>query len=218
RRARAGDAGAAPGPRRSGVRPAARAAGVGGARPSRRRRALRVPGARGGAVAAVLGAADGAGAVRTDAGAPARPLRRGARAPFRRLAHPVRARDQSAPVARPLRAAAHRRRQRAPRLAGDAGTARLFERVRGARLHGTAPAGATITVDAPVRTATTTLRFRASAKAGSDGRFALVYPYAGGVELGCPSGRRLLTIPESAVTHGDDVAADCAPSPPSPQP
>jgi len=104
------------------------------------------------------------------------------------------------------------------RLVADAGTARLFERVRGARLHGTAPAGATITVDAPVRTATTTLRFRASAKAGSDGRFALVYPYAGGVELGCPSGRRLLTIPESAVTHGDDVAADCAPSPPSPQP
>ena len=58
------------------------------------------------------------------------------------------------------------------RLVADAGTAKLFERVRGARIGGHAPAGATITVDAPVPTATTTLRYRASATAGSDGRFA----------------------------------------------
>lgn len=97
------------------------------------------------------------------------------------------------------------------RLVADAGTARLFERVRGARLHGRAPAGATVTVDAPVRTATATLRFRASATAGGDGTFALVFPYAGTVELGCPGGRRALAIPDAAVTHGDDVIADCAP-------
>ena len=43
----------------------------------------------------------------------------------------------------------------------------------------------------------------------SDGSFALVFPYAGALELGCPSGRRSFTVAEAAVQSGSDVAADC---------
>ncbi len=104
------------------------------------------------------------------------------------------------------------------RLVAAAGTAKLFERVRGARLLGRAPAGARVFVDAYVRAEPQILRYRASTVAGADGTVALVYPYASeapwptslrALELRCPSGARPLAIPDAAVEHGDDIVADC---------
>ena len=104
------------------------------------------------------------------------------------------------------------------RLVADAGTAKLFERVRGARLHGRAPAGARVFVDALVRAEPQVIRYRQSAVAAADGTYALVFPYASdapwptslrSIELRCPSGPRALAIADAAVEHGDDVVADC---------
>ncbi|HEX6837959.1 MAG TPA: hypothetical protein VF334_15380, partial [Polyangia bacterium] len=106
------------------------------------------------------------------------------------------------------------------RLVADAGTARLFERVPGARVRGHARPNDDVTVAALVRTLPQPTGFRTTVKAGSDGAFTVVFPYASAsawptavaaIELRCPSGTRALTIADAAVEHGDDVVADCPP-------
>ena len=106
------------------------------------------------------------------------------------------------------------------RLVADAGTARLFERVRGARIRGRARPNEEVTVAALVRAQSQPIGFRAVATAGSDGSFALVFPYASAsawptkvaaIELRCAGGKRALTISDDAVEKGADIVADCAP-------
>lgn len=106
------------------------------------------------------------------------------------------------------------------RLVADAGTARLFERVAGARVRGHARPNEDVTVAALVRAAPQAVGFRATVKAGSDGSFTVVFPYASAsawpttvaaIELRCAGASRALTISDAAVEHGDEVAADCAP-------
>jgi hypothetical protein len=99
------------------------------------------------------------------------------------------------------------------RLAADAGVAKLFERVKGARLHGHAAAGERVFVAALVRTTLSATGFRVGATAAADGTFTLVFPYASvnaRIELRCAAGTRVLDISDAAVEHGDDVVADCA--------
>jgi hypothetical protein len=99
------------------------------------------------------------------------------------------------------------------RLAADAGVAKLFEHVEGARLRGHAAAGERVFVEALVRTTNSTTGFRVSATAGSDGIFTLVFPYASvnaRIELRCAAGTRVLEISDAAVEGGGEVAADCS--------
>lgn len=96
---------------------------------------------------------------------------------------------------------------------------RVFERVAGARLSGRAAPGDRVVVDMAVATPERPLRYRASAVAAPDGRFALILPYAteaaapGGhavaARLSCTAGDRPLTVSEAAVTGGLDISLDC---------
>ncbi|MGZ3443531.1 MAG: hypothetical protein ACXVDD_28610, partial [Polyangia bacterium] len=104
------------------------------------------------------------------------------------------------------------------RLVADAGTAKLFERVAGAHVRGHAGANEPVSLEAFVRGTPSTIRFSASARAGSDGTFALVFPYASksgwpahvaGIYLRCPGGVRAIEISDAAVERGDEVVADC---------
>ena len=104
------------------------------------------------------------------------------------------------------------------RLVADVGVARLFERVPGARVRGHARAGEAVEVDALVRATPQPLGFRATATAGSDGSFTVVFPYASrtawpatvaAVQLRCGATTRALDISDDAVEHGVVVAADC---------
>ena len=104
------------------------------------------------------------------------------------------------------------------RLVADAGTAKLFERVRGASVRGHAGAGEKVSVDAFVRTALATIRYSASVTAGRDGTFRLIFPYANGgdwptkvagIQLRCAERTRTIEVSDRAVESGDEVVADC---------
>jgi hypothetical protein len=102
------------------------------------------------------------------------------------------------------------------RLVAEAGGARLFERVRGARIRGRARPRETVTVEAYVR-AGDGIVFRSSQVTGEDGSFALVVPYASksdwptGVatlRLRCPRGWSEIEIADAAVESGGEIVAD----------
>ncbi len=110
-------------------------------------------------------------------------------------------------------------------------TVKLFEQVEGAKVDGIAPPGATVALTVPLRLRTSgrTWLHRVSRQTGSDGRFSLIVPYpteaAAGTDLEpagpaslaleglpadagvLPTSREVaLTIPESAVQRGEQIA------------
>jgi asparagine N-glycosylation enzyme membrane subunit Stt3 len=97
-----------------------------------------------------------------------------------------------------------------------------FEAVRGARLHGRAPAGARVVLEVDLVERGRRHVWRAWTVAGADGRYALVVPLPTGLveptlstspvaRLRAATGAAIaIAVPEAAVRGGMDVAADLA--------